>query len=121
MNRYLKAVLAAAIPLAAAINSWITTGNLNANEIALGLTGVVAAILVYFFRNQGTGFLSATKFIVAAATPIVSAIIQAAVPGTGSAAAFSTLLLGFVTAVLVYFVGNEGPNGGRPPGGSRVN
>jgi hypothetical protein len=59
MNCSINAVLAVAIPLIAACGSWITTGELNAPDVALTVTGFVTAILVYYLRNQPTGVLSA--------------------------------------------------------------
>jgi hypothetical protein len=52
MNCSINAVLAVAIPLIAACGSWITTGELNAPEVALTVTGFVTAILVYYLRQS---------------------------------------------------------------------
>ncbi len=106
-NRYLKAILAAAVPLVAAVNSAIVTGEVNAPEVALALTGFVAAGLVAVFRNKEEGFLSATKFIVAAAVPLVSAAIQWGVTQQFNTAEWATLVTGFLTALLVYFSSNS--------------
>ena len=116
MNSYVKAILAAAIPLIAALGSWINTGTLNAPEVALAVTGLVTAVLVYFFRNQPSGVLSALKFIVAALTPLVSALLQALVTGAFNRAELSTLVVGILTSILVYLVQNTpdvGPSVGQ--------
>jgi hypothetical protein len=106
MNQFMKAILAAAIPLISAAGSWITTGELNAPEIAVAITGFVTAILVYFFRNRPSGFLASLKFIVAAVTPIVSALLQWAVTGGFERAEFATIVVGVSTSILVYFTQN---------------
>jgi hypothetical protein len=106
MNSYVKAILAAAIPLIAAVGAWINTGTLNAPEVALAVTGLVTAVLVYFFRNRPSGVLSAMKFIVAALTPLVSALLQALVTGDFNRAELSTLVVGILTSIMVYLVQN---------------
>ena len=116
MNSYVKAILAAAIPLIAAAGAWINTGTLNAPEVALAVTGLVTAILVYFLRNQPSGVLSAMKFIVAALTPLVSALLQTLVTGDFNRAEISTLVVGILTSIMVYLVQNTpdvGPQGAR--------
>ncbi len=59
MNSSIDAVLKVTIPLIAACGSWIITGELNAPEAALIVTGFVTAILVFTSDNQPTGVLSA--------------------------------------------------------------
>ena len=51
MNSSIDAVLKVTIPLIAACGSWIITGELNAPEAALIVTGFVTAILVYYLRQ----------------------------------------------------------------------
>ncbi len=109
MDAYTKAILAAAVPVIAAVGSFIATGTVNAPELALAITGLVTAALVALFRNQPTGVLASTKFIVAAATPVVSVLIQFAVTGTFNRAEMATIVVGFLTAVLVYLSGNTPP------------
>ncbi len=107
MNNVMKPVLAAAIPLLAALGSWIATGALNTPEVAVAIPGFITAILVYFFRNRPSGFLASLKFIVAAVTPIVSALLQWAVTGSFQRAEFATIIVGVGTAILMYFTQNE--------------
>lgn len=109
MNPFMKAILAAAIPLISAVGSWISTGELKAPEIAVAITGFVTAILVYSFRNRPSGFLASLKFIVAAVTPILSALLQWAVTGGFERAEFATIVVGVSTSILVYFTQNA-PN-----------
>ena len=102
----MKPIVAAAIPLLAALESRIVTGELNADQWALAITGLVTAVVVYFVPNQRTGFLAAAKAISAAAVPLVSALIQW---GLGEGAPTATVLIGFATAVIMYFV-QSAPN-----------
>ena len=102
----MKPIVAAAIPLITAFAEYFETRELNSKEWAVGLTGIVAAIIVYFVPNQNAGVLAATKAICAAAVPLVSALIQW---GLGGGAPAETVLVGFATAVIMYFVQSQ-PN-----------
>jgi hypothetical protein len=51
MNDKLKAVVAAAVPLVAAIALAIATGEVNEEEIAVGVTGLLTAVLVWLAPN----------------------------------------------------------------------
>jgi hypothetical protein len=106
MNIYMKPIIAAAIPLLAALSSWISTGTFKAPELALAITGVVTAIVVYFLRNQRTGVLSAAKFIGAAVTPLVSVLLQWIVTGSFDRAELATIVVGVLTSILMYLVQN---------------
>jgi hypothetical protein len=106
VSMYMKAILAAAIPIISAIGSWIITGTIDAPELALALTGLVTAILVAIFRNREAGLLSALKFIVAATTPLVSALIQYVVTGAFNRAELATIVVGLLTSILVYLSAN---------------
>jgi hypothetical protein len=117
VNQVMKPLLAAAIPLLAAAGSWITTGELNTPEVAVAITGFITAILVYFFRNRPTGFLASLKFIVAAVTPIVSALLQWAVTGSFQRAELATIIVGVGTSLLIYFTQNAPDVGGSATAG----
>jgi hypothetical protein len=97
----MKPIVAAAIPLLAALESYLATGQWNVEQTAVAITGVVTAVVVYFVPNQNAGVLAAAKAISAAAVPLVSALIQWGVTG---GAPVATALIGFATAVLMYFV-----------------
>ena len=97
----MKPIVAAAIPLLAALESRIATGQWNADQLALAITGVVTAIVVYLVPNQNAGFLAAAKAISAAVVPVVSALIQWGLTG---GAPGTTVIIGAVTAILMYFV-----------------
>jgi len=107
VNKVMKPVLAAAIPLLAALGSWISTSEFNTPGLSVAITGFITAILVYFFRNRPTGFLASLKFIVAAVTPIVSALLQWAVTGSFERVEFATIVVGVGTSILMYFTQNE--------------
>jgi hypothetical protein len=103
MNQHAKAIIAGAVPLVAASGSWITTGAINAPEIAMALTALVTAILVAIFRNDpASPILSVLKFLVAALAPVISAGIQYAATGAFDRAEFATIVVGALTSILVY-------------------
>ena len=106
MNPFMKAILAAAIPLISGIGSWITTGELKSTEFAVIITGFITAVLVYFFRNRPSGVLSALKFVLAAVALIVISLLQWAVTGSFNRAEMATIVVGVLTSILVYFVQN---------------
>lgn len=97
----MKPIVAAAIPLLAAWQSRIDTGQWNADQWALAITGVVTAVVVYFVPNQNAGVLAAAKAISAAVVPLVSALIQWGITGGAPGA---TVFIGVATAILMYFV-----------------
>lgn len=97
----MKPVVAAVIPLITAVASYLETGRLNSMDWAVAITGIVTAGVVYFVPNQNAGVLAATKAIIAAAVPLVSALIQW---GIGEGAPGATVVVGFATAVIMYFV-----------------
>ena len=53
MQTYRKAVLAAVIPVLVALVMWRLSGELNAPEFALALTGLLNAVAVYEVPNAG--------------------------------------------------------------------
>jgi hypothetical protein len=101
-----KPVVAAAIPLLTAFGSLISTGEWNASEWSLAITGLATAIVVFFLPNEQTGWRAWTKAIGAAATPVVSALIQGLATGSFSRAELTTAVVGFITALLMAFVQN---------------
>lgn len=55
---YLKAIVAAAVPLIAAFASWMATGALNEEEFVVAATGLLTAVLVYlvpFYAPKSPG------------------------------------------------------------------
>ncbi len=46
-----KAVVAAVIPLVAALLLWASSGTLDETELSVALTGLLTAVLVYFVPN----------------------------------------------------------------------
>lgn len=51
MDRYGKAIAAAAVPVFLALILWAVTGTLNEPELATALSGLLAALIVYFVPN----------------------------------------------------------------------
>ena len=102
----MKPIVAAAIPLLTAAALLIDTGELNADQWALAITGLVTAVVVYLVPNQNQGFGAAAKAISAAMVPLVSALIQWGVTGGAPSA---TVVIGAITAILMYFVQSK-PN-----------
>ncbi len=97
----MKAIVAAVIPLIAALGSYTATGEVNAQEWAVAITGLITAVVVYFLPNQDSGVLASTKAIGAAVVPLVSALIQWGVTGEAPTA---QVFIGVSTAILMYFV-----------------
>jgi hypothetical protein len=110
---YMKPILVAGIALLTVLQSSIATGEFNAPELAVAITGLVTAIVVYFLRNQSSGVLASTKAIGAAVVPLVSALIQGLVTGGFNTAELSTVTVGVISAILMYFVQNESDVGGQ--------
>lgn len=111
-NTYLKAIVAAAIPLIAAVGLYLQTGSVNAPEVSLVITGLISAVLVAVLRNSEAGLQAFAKFFAAALTPIVSAILQAVVSGAFDRAEVITLLVGLLTSVMVYLTANRTSSSG---------
>jgi hypothetical protein len=103
---FMKPILVAGIALLTVLQSSIATGEFNAPELAVTITGLVTAIVVYFLRNQSSGVLASTKAIGAAVIPLVSALIQGLVTGGFNTAELSTVTVGVISAILMYFVQN---------------
>ena len=103
---FMKPILVAGIALLTVLQSSIATGEFNAPELAVAITGLVTAIVVYFLRNQSSGVLASTKAIGAAVIPLVSALIQGLVTGGFNTAELSTVTVGVISAILMYFVQN---------------
>jgi hypothetical protein len=51
VQRYQKAIAAAAVPVFSALLLWISSGELNTSEFALALSGLFAALVVYVVPN----------------------------------------------------------------------
>lgn len=52
MNKSRKAVVAAAVPVLSTLLMWAATGELGTQELALGLTGLITAALVWLVPND---------------------------------------------------------------------
>jgi|SRR5215207_5707448 len=98
----LKAILAAAVPVIAAMSSWIVTGTLSTPEVALSVNGLVTGVVVALVPNSEAGIGAANKFIVAATTPIVSVLVQYAVSGAFDQSQLATMVVGLLTSYLVF-------------------
>ena len=117
MNKIMKPLVAAAIPLLTAAGSYLITGEVNDwAEVWLGATGVVMALavvvatlflpdeedadLISFYTTWG-------KAIAAAVTPVLSAGIQYLVlPGSTTRDQLATAGVGVLTAFLMAYVQN---------------
>jgi len=117
LNLYLKAIIAAAVPLVAGLYEWSQSGTLNVPEVSLAALAVANAILVYALRNRPTGVLAWSKALVAAANPVVVAVLTAWYTGAWNTVEWSTLLLGLATAVLVALSANNTGGGVGGAGG----
>lgn len=119
MNLYLKAIIAAAVPLVAALGEYAQSGALNAPEVSLAVLALANAILVAAFRNRSAGVLSAGKFLISAANALVVAALTAWYTGDWANVEWSVLVIGWATSALVYFAGNNvNPNSGGLVNGS---
>jgi uncharacterized YccA/Bax inhibitor family protein len=117
MNKIMKPLVAAAIPLLTASGSWIITGQQpDSAEVWLGATGVFMALAVVvatvFLPDEEDAavmkwYETWGKFIAAAVTPVLSAFIQYFVaPGSTTRDALATAAVGFLTALLMAYVQN---------------
>lgn len=52
----MKAIVAAVIPLIAALGSYTATGEVNAQEWAVAITGLITAVVVYFLPTRTLAF-----------------------------------------------------------------
>ena len=116
-NTYLKAVLAAAVPVLYAINQWQVTNELNAPELWLASLGLLAAVLVYAFPNRATGIQRAAKFLAAAGSTLAVYVIQVLTTPGGAfdQQQLTTLIIGFGMTLLVWLANNNNPPE-TPPG-----
>lgn len=78
MNKIMKPLVAAAIPVLTALGSWIATGEWNAAAWSLAITGLltaaVVAVLTAVLPDEADAFLAKWgKAIGAALTPLASA------------------------------------------------
>src|SRR5215210_1856879 len=121
MNKIMKPLVAAAIPLLTALGSYLITGKVNDwAEVWLGATGVVMAFAVlvatWFLPDESDEalikvFLRWRKASAAAVAPVLSAVIQYyALPGPTTrddlATAAATGAVGLLTALLMAYVQN---------------
>jgi len=112
MNKIMKPLVAAAIPVLTALGSWIATGEWNAAAWSLAITGLltaaVVAVLTAVLPDEADAFLAKWgKAIGAALTPLASALIQYLfVPGSTTKAQLATAFVGFVTAALMAYIKN---------------
>ena len=110
-NTYLKAVLAAAVPLLYALNQWQLTNELNASELWLAGLGLLAALLVYAFPNQAAGIGRVAKFLAAAGSTLAVYVIQTITTpgGVFDQQQLTTLVIGFGMSLLVWLANNGNP------------
>jgi hypothetical protein len=117
MNKIMKPLVAAAIPLLTAGGSWLITGKVNDwAEVWLGVTGLFMALVVVaatFFLPDDSDkvliqfFLTWRKAIAAAVAPVLSAFIQPSVlPGSTIRDQLATAAVGVLTAGLMAYVQN---------------
>lgn len=50
-----KALAAAALPVVSALVMWASTGTLDTTEFSVGISGLLAALIVYLVPNDSTG------------------------------------------------------------------
>lgn len=55
MGAYRKSIAAALPPLIVALTLWMITGEINAPELSVALTGLLTAVLVYEVPNAEEG------------------------------------------------------------------
>lgn len=55
MQTYRKSIAAAAVPLLVSAAMWMLTGEINAPELSLALTGFLTAVAVYETPNAPEG------------------------------------------------------------------
>jgi energy-converting hydrogenase Eha subunit A len=117
MNKIMKPLVAAAIPLLTAGGSYLITGEVkDSAEVWLGATGLFMALVVVaatFFLPDDSDkvliqfFLTWRKAIAAAVAPLLSAGIQYLVSGTTiTRAQVVTAVVGLLTAALMAYVQN---------------
>jgi hypothetical protein len=97
--------------LLTAIGTLIITGDWNASEWALAITGFATALIVVviglFLPEAPAGILVWARAIGAALTPLVSVLIQYVfVPGSTTKAQIATAVVGVLTALLMAYVRN---------------
>ena len=63
MERYAKAIAALAVPVFSSLLLWASTGTLNVPELALGLAGLFAGVVVYLVPNNEIPRIRSTKSI----------------------------------------------------------
>jgi hypothetical protein len=122
---FAKAILPAVAAVAVAVVSSVQSGGVNASALAVAVTGVLAAVLIYFVPNVKDS--PALKTFTPAAVALIGAIVTWAATGDGEA--LRVALSGLGAAVLAYSVPNRGqlPKvvghqqvGGAPAGGGGV-
>jgi uncharacterized membrane protein YgaE (UPF0421/DUF939 family) len=111
MNKIMKPVVAAVIPVLTVLGSYIATGEWNASDWWLALTGfataAIVAILTVLLPDNSDRFLARWgKAIGAALAPLVSAVIQSLATGSFSRAEWATAVVGVATAALMAYVNN---------------
>ena len=112
MNKIMKPLVAAAIPLLSALASLIITGTVNAPELSLAITAfataIVVAVLTAVLPDDSDNVIATWgKAIGAAVTPLVSALIQYFfVPGSTTKVQLATAVVGVLTALLMAYVQN---------------
>jgi hypothetical protein len=106
VSEAIKALIMLAVPLLVAVLGYINTGTLDAYEFANGAVALIGAVLVYLVRNADEGWQRFAKFIAAASTTLVVAVVTSFLTGEWNAVEWKVLLTGFVTTVLVYFATN---------------
>ena len=107
LNKYTKAIVMALVPLITALGLYQQTGKIDAPEISLLILGLLGALVVAVTRNLPSGWRRFSKFLVSACSALVPALVTAFVTGDWSAAEWTTLLTGLLTACLVWFVENS--------------
>lgn len=107
MNKYTKAIVMAAVPIIAALGLWGQAGDVDLPEFSLLVLGLLSAVAVALTRNAPEGVRRFAKFLVAAAASLVTAVLTALFTGDWSSAEWTTLLVGLLTALLVWLVENS--------------
>jgi hypothetical protein len=102
---YLKAIAPALLTLVAVASLYITSGELDRAELAVGATGVIGSSLVFFTTNvPGWPFL---KALVPALTGGLASLALFIENGTFDKTELNILLTALGTAVVAYFAQNK--------------
>lgn len=121
MNSYLKALVAAAVPLVLYLFNLVDGGIYDRGELAQLIVALGVAVLVYVAPNVPELAVGALKAVIAAAVPLLLIVAEYVVGGSSfDVTELSFMLQALITAVLVYFVPNHAVRRKRSSANSHV-